>query len=146
DVQVDDALAAVQQVAVLGRHRQPARTADPHHVGAQIGKHHPGMGPRSDAAEVDNPHPGQGPPARHDDYFPFVTCSTRFRSSWVAESIVPLTARLSTKPGSGTFGSTLTSNLTSVLSPFGTRMYLPSCDFCWAELTSVQLTSLPLHV
>src|ERR1700757_1544087 len=30
--------------------------------------------------------------------------------------------------------------------PCGTRVYLPSCDFCWPELTSVHVTSLPLQV
>ena len=65
DVQVDDPLAAVQQVALLGRHRQPAGPAHPHHVGAQVGKHHPRVRSGPDAAELDDPHPGQGTPAAH---------------------------------------------------------------------------------
>ena len=44
---------------------QPARPAHPHHVGAQVGKHHPRVWPRSDAAELDHPHPGQGTRAGH---------------------------------------------------------------------------------
>src|SRR5262249_34755252 len=123
DVQVDDSLPAVQQVTVLGRHLQTAGAPHPDQVGTQIREHHARMRARSDAAEFDDPHAGQGPPANHYGYLPFFTFSTCVRNSWVAASIVPFTARLRTKPGSGTLGSTVTSNLTSVSSPLGTRMY-----------------------
>ena len=65
DVQVDDALAAVQQVDVLGGHRQPAGPTHPHHVGTQIGEHHRRVRPWSDAAEFDHSHPGQGSGVGH---------------------------------------------------------------------------------
>ncbi len=68
DVQVDDPLPTVQQVAVFGRHRQATRAAHPHHVSTQVGEHHPDVRPRSDTTEFDDLHPGQGPPGRHRDY------------------------------------------------------------------------------
>ena len=99
DVQVDDPLAAVQQVAVLGRHRQPAGAAHPHHVGAQVGEHHPRVRARPDAAEFDDFDPGQGSRTGHGVYLPFFNCSTRLRKPSVPVSIVPLMARFNTKPG-----------------------------------------------
>ena len=52
-------LPAVQQVAVLRRHRQTAGAARPHHIGDQVGEHHRRMRPGSDTAEFDNSHSGQ---------------------------------------------------------------------------------------
>ena len=83
DVQVDDPLTAMQQVAVLRRHRHACLVATrfarlrracdchaagpshPHHVGAQVGEHHPRVRPGSDAAEFDDLHPGEGSTGRH---------------------------------------------------------------------------------
>ncbi len=64
-VQVDDALAAVRQVDVLGGHFQAAGPAHPHHVGAQVGEHHRRMRARADATEFDHLHPRQGSRVGH---------------------------------------------------------------------------------
>ncbi|COY30771.1 Uncharacterised protein [Mycobacterium tuberculosis] len=64
----------------------------------------------------------------------------------MAVSIVPLIARFSTKPGSGTCGSTVISNWTRVLSPLGVNSYFPSCERCWVELTSVHRTDLSVQL
>src|SRR5208337_4076630 len=109
-------------VAVLGRHRQSAGPSHPHHVGAQVGEHHPRVRPRSDAAELDDLHPGQGPGSRH----PFLTLSTRSRSPSVFSSMIPFMARLITKPGNGTSGSRARSNFVRVLSPCAVSVYPPS--------------------
>ena len=65
DVKVDDALAAVQQVDVLGGHLQTAGPAHPHHVGAEVGEHHRGVRAGPDAAEFDDLHPGEGSRVGH---------------------------------------------------------------------------------
>src|ERR1700744_5408518 len=100
----------MQQVAVLGGHREAAGPSHPHHISPQISEDHPRVRTRPDATELDDPHSSQWPAGSHYDYRPFFTCSTRSRSALVAESMVPLTARLRTKPGSGTFGSARSSN------------------------------------
>jgi hypothetical protein len=64
-VEADDALAAVQQVDVLGRHGQPAGPADTHHVGAEVGQNHRRMRSRADATEFDHFHTDQGFAVRH---------------------------------------------------------------------------------
>ena len=122
DVEVDDALAPVQQVDVFGGHLQPAGPAHPHDVGAEVGEHHRRVRPRADAAEFDHFHPGQGSGIGHAVNVtqpPFLTFSTCLRSPSVAVSIAPFIARLSTNPGSGTDRSMVMSNLTLVLSPSG---------------------------
>ncbi len=59
DVQIDDALAAVQQVDVLGGHGQATGATHSHHVGPQVRQHHRGVWPGADAAEFDNSHSGE---------------------------------------------------------------------------------------
>ncbi|SHU33988.1 Uncharacterised protein [Mycobacteroides abscessus subsp. abscessus] len=44
--------------------------------------------------------------------------------------MAPLMARFSTNPGSGISGSTVNSNFTCVLSPWGVNVYLPSWRRC----------------
>ena len=65
DVQVDDALAAVRQVDVLGGHLQTAGPAHPHHVGTQVGEHHRRMRSGPDTAEFDHFHPSEGSRTGH---------------------------------------------------------------------------------
>ena len=64
-IEVDDPLAAMHQVDVLGRHPQTPGASHPHHVGTQIGEHHGGVRPRADAAEFDDPDPGEGSHVGH---------------------------------------------------------------------------------
>jgi len=59
DVEIDDALAAMQQVEVLGGHLQPARPAHSHHVGAEVREHHRGVRAWADAAEFEYLHTGE---------------------------------------------------------------------------------------
>lgn len=61
------------------------------------------------------------------NYLPFLTLSTCLRRPSVADSKPPFIARLSTKPGIGTAGSTVISNRTFVLSPSGVSMYDAFC-------------------
>ena len=68
NVQVDDSLSAVQQVAVLGGHRQSAGTANPNYVGAQIREHHRSVRPGSDTAQFDYSHPGEGSGIGHTQH------------------------------------------------------------------------------
>ena len=85
--------------------------------------------------------PSRGPRRPSAATCPFFTSSTRSRRPLVPVSIVPLTARLRTKPGSGTTGSTLISKTTLVLSPSGRqrvrrvlRALLPGADQRPADL------------
>ena len=131
-VQVDDPLAAVQQVDVLGRHGQTAGATDPHHVGAEVGQHHGGVRPGADPAEFDHLDTGQWPRIRHPATLahgstrlnpgarqPFLFFAMNFFSPSVAVSAPPLTLRFNRNPGIGTTGSTVISNFTLVLLPAG---------------------------
>ena len=77
---------------------------------------------------------------------PFLTFITCLRSPSVAVSIPPFIARFNTKPGIGTAGSTVISNLTRVLSPSGVSVYFASWVLSWPELINVQLALLSVHL
>jgi hypothetical protein len=70
DVQIHDPLAPVQQVKVLGGHRQSTWTTDPDHVGTQVREHHCRVRARTDAAEFDHSHPVQGSAGGQGDSLP----------------------------------------------------------------------------
>src|SRR5262249_13748796 len=88
-VEVDDALAAVHQVAVLALgKRVAARPTHPHHVGPQVGQHHCRVRSRADATQLDYLHPGQGSRVRHAQQ----TSRTRLRAGSRRRSVVPVGA------------------------------------------------------
>ncbi|SKU78922.1 Uncharacterised protein [Mycobacteroides abscessus subsp. abscessus] len=60
DVQIDQPLAAVEQVGLLSGDGEPARPAHPDDVGTQVRQHHRRMRPRADPAELDHLHARQG--------------------------------------------------------------------------------------
>ena len=97
-VEVDDPLAAVEQVDVLGGHLQTtAGPAHPHHVGAEVCQDHRSMRPGPDTAQFDDPDAGQGSGILHGRRLiqpPFLTLSTCLRNPSVAVSIAALDGAL----------------------------------------------------
>ena len=128
DVQVDDPLAAVQQVDVLGGHRQPAAAGAPaprRRRGRRASS--PRAGPaRCRRVRSLSPRPGAASLTVTTPFFTFSTC---LRSPSVAVSIAPFIARLSTKPGSGTDRSTRDVEPDLGLVPSGVSVYFASCAF-----------------
>ena len=115
-VEVDDALAAVQQVERLRRASAARRACAPAprpHPGPRASSPRAGRGrcrpTRSLAPRQGGPRPRSGQP-------PFFTFSTCLRSPSVAVSVPPFMARLRTNPGMGMDRSMVMSNLTRVLS------------------------------